>query len=90
MSRRFILVHSPSVGPGTWASVADWLQSEGHETRVPDLLGIGRHGPPYWPALVDQVAEAIVNGPGVLAVSFEGADAGGVHSRGRRTNSHHF
>lgn len=26
---------------------------------MPDLLGVGRQGPPYWPALAEEVAEAI-------------------------------
>lgn len=34
---RFVLVHSPLVGPATWRWVAQTLTSGGHEVAVPDL-----------------------------------------------------
>ena len=36
---RFMLVHSPLVGPPTWQWVAEALQSSGHDVAVPDLRG---------------------------------------------------
>jgi hypothetical protein len=35
---RFLLVHSPAVGPSTWEWVAGSLRSQGHEVLVPNLI----------------------------------------------------
>lgn len=37
MAMRFVLVHSPVVGPATWRRVAEALASAGHDVAVPDL-----------------------------------------------------
>jgi len=34
----FVLVHSPSVGPATWAAVAGRLRESGHGVAVPSAL----------------------------------------------------
>ena len=54
----FVLVHSPSVGPSTWAPVAGALERRGHAAVVPDLTRITEGGPPYWPRIVAAVREA--------------------------------
>jgi hypothetical protein len=36
----FVLVHSPSAGPATWAGVAGRLRKSGHGVAVPSLLGV--------------------------------------------------
>jgi hypothetical protein len=43
---RFVLVHSPVVGPSTWRWVADALRSNGHETIVLDLVVAAVTGDP--------------------------------------------
>ena len=55
----YVLIHSPSVGPGTWAPVADRLRRSGHEVVVPSLLGVGDGGAPYWPRAVAAVRDAL-------------------------------
>jgi hypothetical protein len=54
----FVLVHSPSVGPSTWAPVADRLHALGREAVVPSLREVGEGDPPYWPRVVEAVAAA--------------------------------
>lgn len=43
---RFMLVHSPLVGPTTRQWVAKALQSSGHDVAVPDLRGAATTGAP--------------------------------------------
>src|SRR5205809_6769522 len=43
---RFVLVHSPVVGPSTWRWVADALRSNGHEAIVPNLVAEAVAGDP--------------------------------------------
>jgi pimeloyl-ACP methyl ester carboxylesterase len=43
---RFMLVHSPLVGPATWQWVAEALQSSGHDVAVPDLREAAITGAP--------------------------------------------
>jgi len=44
---RFMLVHSPLVGPATWRWVAEALRSSGHDVAVPDLRGAALTGAPH-------------------------------------------
>lgn len=66
MQSTFVLVHSPSVGPSTWAPVAAALERAGHAAVVPDLTGVTRGGPPYWPAVIEAVRAATPEGRVVL------------------------
>jgi hypothetical protein len=50
-----VLVHSPSVGPLTWAPVAERMPG----SVVPSLLHVAESGPPFWPAVAGAVADAI-------------------------------
>jgi len=43
---RFVLVHSPLVGPATWRGVAEVLASLGHAVDVPDLRHAAKSGDP--------------------------------------------
>jgi hypothetical protein len=43
---RFLLVHSPVVGPSTWWWVADALRAAGHAVVVPDLRDLAATGDP--------------------------------------------
>lgn len=58
MTTTFLLVHSPAVGPSTWAPVAAALERRGHAAVVPDLTGVTAGGPPYWPRVVEAVRAA--------------------------------
>ena len=55
----YVLIHSPSVGPGTWAPVASRLHDAGHQVVVPSLLGVADGGLPYWPRAVAAVRDAL-------------------------------
>jgi hypothetical protein len=44
---RFVLVHSPLVGPSTWRPVADALTALGHEVAAPDLRAAAQSGDPH-------------------------------------------
>lgn len=59
MDAVFVLVHSPSVGPGTWAPVAGRLRAHGATVVVPSLAGVGAGGPPFWPRVVAAVGASI-------------------------------
>jgi hypothetical protein len=58
MLPEFVLVHSPSVGPSTWVPVADRLRALGRDAVVPSLRAVGEGDPPFWPRVVEAVAEA--------------------------------
>jgi hypothetical protein len=55
MGTTYVLMHSPSVGPATWAPVARCLPG----SIVPSLTHVGAAGPPFWPAVAGTVATAI-------------------------------
>jgi pimeloyl-ACP methyl ester carboxylesterase len=55
----FGLVHSPLVGPSTWAPVARELQERGRRAAVPSLLGPRGEAPSDWRACVDAVCRCL-------------------------------
>jgi hypothetical protein len=55
----WVLVHSPSVSPLTWAPVAECLEARGHDSLVPSLLNVAEARPPFWPRLVEDVNAAV-------------------------------
>ncbi len=59
----FVLVHSSSVGPATWAAVAGELRSRGQRVEVPSMLGLADEGPPYAHAYIDRAAAALASLP---------------------------
>jgi pimeloyl-ACP methyl ester carboxylesterase len=63
MDAVFVLVHSPSVGPATWAPVAGLLRARGATVLVPSLTGVGAAGPPFWPKVVEVVGAAVAELP---------------------------
>ena len=63
MDAVFVLVHSPSVGPGTWHPVAEALRARGATVVVPSLTGVGAAGPPFWPRVVELVGAAVAGLP---------------------------
>lgn len=54
---KFVLVHSPLVGPATWRWCAEALSTAGHETVVPDLRAAAASGHPD--AVISTTAAAI-------------------------------
>jgi hypothetical protein len=67
---RFLLVHSPVVGPATWRWVADALESRGHTAAVPDLVDAASTGDP---AAFARAAAAATSGEEVIVVGHSGA-----------------
>ena len=68
---RFLLVHSPAVGPSTWRWVGAALQSHGHEAIIPDLVAAARSGEPQ--AFVQGAVEAVADGEEVVVVGHSAA-----------------
>lgn len=59
MDPAFVLVHSLLLGPSTWAPVAARLASSGFTTVVPSLVDVtDADDPPFWPHVVNRVADA--------------------------------
>ncbi|MEU6710594.1 alpha/beta hydrolase [Nonomuraea sp. NPDC046802] len=73
METTFVLVHSPSVGPSTWAPVAESLERRGFAAVVPDLTGVAAGDPPHWQRVVAAVREAT---PGTSVVLVAHSNAG--------------
>jgi hypothetical protein len=63
---RYVMVHSPVLGPSSWQWVADSLRSRGHEVAVPDLMTAALTGDPaayaQAAAQVDHDGECVVVG----------------------------
>jgi hypothetical protein len=59
VDRAYVLVHSPSVGPSTWAPVATRLNGFGAATVVPSLVDVADAGPPFWPRVAETVGGAV-------------------------------
>jgi hypothetical protein len=73
----FVLVHSPVVGPRTWAATAEALAQLGHRVVVPPLRLAPDAGPPYQEHFVDQVIEAVQTGPAIRAATLVAHSAAG-------------
>lgn len=50
MTMSLLLVHSPLVGPSSWAPLAARAIEHGHAVAVPDLTQVGEAEPPQWEA----------------------------------------
>jgi hypothetical protein len=66
MAARLLLVHSPLVGPATWALVAADLAGRGCEVSVPDLTGTVMAGPPYCLRQAEVIARTASGQPAIL------------------------
>lgn len=70
----FVLVHSPLVGPASWASVASQLEARGVATVVPSLMVEPQPGCLLWQAGVDAIVEAAADAePPLVLVAHSGA-----------------
>jgi hypothetical protein len=59
----FVLLHSPLVGPSTWAPVAGELTGQGFPVRVPSLVRVTEGAPPAWPRVAAAVTAALADLP---------------------------
>jgi pimeloyl-ACP methyl ester carboxylesterase len=57
--RLFVLVHSPLVGPYSWALVADALRARRHAVVVPEVRSLEQQGPPYWERHVEAIERSV-------------------------------
>lgn len=66
-----VLVPSAALGPASWLPVARSAHAAGRDCVVPDLTHLTDRPGPYWPRLVDIVAEAIgqLDEPGPIALA---------------------
>lgn len=74
-----VLVHSPLVGPSTWAPVAQRLRARGHDVRVPVFTRVCEGEPPYWPRVVAVVAASLAEVPASRRVVLVGHSNAGLH-----------
>jgi hypothetical protein len=75
---RFVLLHSPLVGPLTWAAVRHEMAARGHDAVVPRLAPGFASGPPYYRRLAGAAAAVVGDrsGPAPLVlVAHSGAGA---------------
>ncbi len=75
VDRTIVLVHSPLVGPGTWRKLAPELEARGQCVIVPDLQPAFQASPPFYPALVTRVTQALPKEARLLLVVHSGAGA---------------
>ncbi|HEY3956145.1 MAG TPA: alpha/beta fold hydrolase [Streptosporangiaceae bacterium] len=79
MAELFVLMHSPVVGPATWAPVAEELTRRGHQVSVPALAGFTTGGPPFTPRLLRrahaQIEQARTKAERLVLVVHSGAGA---------------
>jgi pimeloyl-ACP methyl ester carboxylesterase len=76
MAARFVLIHSPSVGPRTWQPVAHRLAELGWEAIVPSLLHVTDQGRRIGPRVVDAVRAGLgtaEQGQGLVLVAHSNA-----------------
>jgi pimeloyl-ACP methyl ester carboxylesterase len=57
----FVLIHSPLLGPTTWAPVARELKVRGRQAIVPSLLGLAQAPSPQWQHVPESVRAATAN-----------------------------
>ena len=74
----FVLVHSPLVGPLTWASVAGALQERGFVAVAPALPDSQEVNPPYWRQHADAVTRALHTVPSNETLVLVGHSGGGM------------
>ncbi|HET9442035.1 MAG TPA: hypothetical protein VFO65_01860 [Acidimicrobiales bacterium] len=60
---RLALLHSPLLGPSSWAAVAEALRQAGHQAFVPDLRA-SVEGPPYGRRYVELAGRALAEADG--------------------------
>src|SRR5438105_14128710 len=74
----FVLVHSPLVGPLTWAPVAEALRQWGHDALVPVLRDTDDDDRPYWQQQVASVTQTLAAVPADRALVLVGHSGAGA------------
>jgi hypothetical protein len=59
----YVLIHSPLVGPLTWALVADQMRQRGINVIVPALIDSSDSGEPFWKQHTESVLQALAQIP---------------------------
>ena len=76
MSARFVLLHSPLLGPISWLGVAEELRRRGQSAEAPPWLRLSDIGGAYYPALAGAMAAGLAQRPEpVILVAHSGAGA---------------
>jgi pimeloyl-ACP methyl ester carboxylesterase len=73
VSATLLFVHSPLVGPSTWAATAQVLKTRGFRCQLPDLRHVFTVNPPYYPKLAAAAAEAVAGSDPVVLVGHSAA-----------------
>ena len=71
--RRFLLLHSPLVGPASLAPLAEVWREAGHTVSLPDATGVAHQPRPAW--MIDAVLAAVSGRPIDVVVAHSGAGA---------------
>ena len=69
---RFLLIHSPLVGPVTWRGVTRALEALGHEVTTPSLVPAFDGTPPLWKQQARRAVEGVPSGTWLIAHSGAG------------------
>lgn len=74
---RFVLLHSPLLGPLSWRGVAERLRALGHEAEAPAWPRLVETEEPYYPRLVEALAGEVAADPAtpVVLAGHSGAGA---------------
>lgn len=72
---RFVLTHSPLLGPLSWRAVRDQLAARGHEAEAPAWPRLSGLDADFYPRLAAGVSAQVEPGPPVLLVVHSGAGA---------------
>jgi hypothetical protein len=75
MTPKLLFVHSPVVGPATWAETANILQRNGFRCVVPDLTKVVSLGPPFYQRLAAAAAHGVSDGGSVVLIGHSAAGA---------------
>ena len=74
----FVLIHSPLVGPLTWAPVAESLRRRGHPACIPALTSRLDGPRPYWQQHISQVIDSLRDVPARTPLVLVGHSGGGI------------
>lgn len=75
MKPTLLFVHSPVVGPATWAQAADRLRRNGFRCVAPDLTKVVSAGPPFYQRLAAAAAHGVSDGRSVVVIGHSAAGA---------------
>ena len=72
---RFVLLHSPLLGPASWRPTAESLRGRGHAAETPAWPALANLSGGFYPSLADGLAEQLVAGEAPILVAHSGAGA---------------